>query len=94
MWPWKRQRPVADLEERQDRVERQMRDLRADWDSTFEKFAKLNARLAKRAKREMDAAEAEKTAEDAPESTNGDHSRVTDNPLAARLLDPYRGLRR
>lgn len=82
-----RSKPNADLEERLHKVERDVRDLKLDWDMTFEKFAKLNARLAKRVKRE------EQSSEDDAQGTNGGKARVDINPLADRLLHPYRGIR-
>lgn len=65
--------------DRLDKLERQVKDLRLDWDLTFEKFQRLAARLAKRAER------AEEAAEDPPRHTNGDSLTIR-NPLAAALL--------
>lgn len=56
MW-FRPNRRMNDLEERLDRLERAIRDLHVDWDSTYEKFARLNGRLAKRAKRELETPE-------------------------------------
>lgn len=78
-------RQGSDLEIRLERLERAQRDLRLDWDASYEKFGKLYARLAKRARRE------EQGADVALESTNGGGGatpgtpRVT-NPLALELL--------
>lgn len=78
---------VLDLAERMDRLERQMRDLTTDWNAQYDKFHRLNMRLAKRQKAIEEHEDAE-TRETAPE--NG--SRATNsappdmNPLAAALL--------
>ncbi|MHC4067048.1 MAG: hypothetical protein ACYSUI_21435 [Planctomycetota bacterium] len=87
MWPFSRKpRPREDWEPRVEKLERGLRDLKTDWDEVYEKFARLNARLAKRIKDE------EKKAQVAAGETNGDHPDTTNppkNPLAARLLNPY-----
>jgi hypothetical protein len=86
MWPFSaKAKPKVDLEVRVEKLERKVRDLSMDWDSTYEKFAKLHARLCKRDKAEARAAE------EAAGDTNGDEAggRVASNPLAARLLNPY-----
>lgn len=87
MWGKSDQKQIENLEARVEKLERDMRDVRVDWDMTFEKFAKLNARLAKRMR------DAEKASEDASQGTNGGKARVEMNPLADRLLHPYRGAR-
>jgi len=62
-----------------------MRDLETDWQGQYDKFHRLNMRLAKRAKMLEEAEEAtEKTPEDRPRDTNGDQG-IT-NPLALQLL--------
>lgn len=42
--------PTSDLEARIERLERAVRDLRTDWDTTYDKFAMIMKRLAKRDK--------------------------------------------
>jgi GrpB-like predicted nucleotidyltransferase (UPF0157 family) len=64
-----------------ERLERGFRDLLADWDQTYEKFAKLNARMAKRAKRELMQAELEEAAPIEPNGTD---------PVSAQILQ-WRG---
>ena len=49
VWPFQK-RHSPDLEERVERIERELRDLRLDWDTTYEKFATLFSRFAKRLK--------------------------------------------
>jgi hypothetical protein len=61
-----------------------VRDIKVDWEGTYEKFAKLYARLMKRAKRDMEAAE------DGSGEDNGGAPRVRQpqaaNPMAQRIL--------
>jgi hypothetical protein len=47
--PW-HSAPRDPLEARIERLERGVRDLQADWDATYDKFAMLLKRLAKRDK--------------------------------------------
>lgn len=78
---------ILDLNERMERVERVVRDLRTDWDGVYDKFHRLNMRLAKRQKA-LESAEDEEDAktarEDRPGATNG--GRTIRNPLAEQLL--------
>lgn len=81
-WSLTRVTPTTDLEARLEKLERSQKDLRVDWDLTFEKFSKLAARLAKRDKREREQLEQN-------EETNGDEPvdpYKTKNPLARRIL--------
>lgn len=88
MWPFRRSKPSADLTERVELLEKQLRNIRVDWDETYEKFARLNQRIAKRVRdaQKLDA-EHEEPAEpmhtNALRTANG--RRIT-NPLAAELL--------
>lgn len=50
MWFSTKPAPRADHAERIERLERQVRDLQADWDATYDKFAMLLKRWAKREK--------------------------------------------
>jgi hypothetical protein len=88
MWPFKSRdtspKQEDDKELRLERLERQMRDMRVDWDTTYDKFRVLLMRLTRREQR------AAETPEDAPGRTisptpdNG--SPHTSNPLAQELL--------
>lgn len=69
---------IVDLEERMNKLERRLRDIETDWTATYDKFHRLNMRIAKRVKAE------EERAEVAPEPTNGPE--VVPNPLAQQLL--------
>src|SRR3989442_4705481 len=56
MFSWfKKQKPALDREEpesRLERIERVIRDLRLDWDQTYDRFRLLHARLSKRIERD------------------------------------------
>lgn len=88
MWPFgkpkidrNQERPslaLDDMRERMDRLERKIRDIETDWASTYDKFHRLNMRLAKRAKLE------EPAPEDPPREPNGPQPPT--NPLAQALL--------
>lgn len=82
---------LLDMAERMDRLERKMRDLETDWQGTYDKFHRLNMRIAQRAKR-LEAAE-EETPEDRPRDTNGGKvdPGIT-NPLAIQLMQRGRRL--
>lgn len=95
MWPFNkpkidrnqvRESPaLLDLDDRMSRLERVVRDLQTDWAAQYDKFHRLNMRLAKRQKAIEDAEEQpSKTHEDGPEGTNGPEP--APNPLAIRLL--------
>jgi septation ring formation regulator EzrA len=56
MWPFPQSGRRRDLEERVEKLERAVRDLTVDWDSTYEKFSMLHRRLAKRDKHLSEAA--------------------------------------
>ncbi len=51
MWPFSTPASVSKLQERLETVERDMRNLRLDWEATYEKIRTLMARLAKRAEK-------------------------------------------
>lgn len=92
MWPFRRRtrsEPNGDLVERMEALERAIRNLKTDWDETYEKFSRLNARLAKRIKRgeELEGNPGEE--DDRPSAGNLDgraRSIHTNNPLARQLL--------
>lgn len=87
MWPWTKPKPDRDLAERLEKVERDMKALRADAEEWQERYARLNARIAKRIKdalkHDQEFLDAEPSHTNAPGSTNG--RRIT-NPLAAEIL--------
>jgi len=56
MWFSRKPAPTSHLEERVERLERGVRDLQADWDATYDKFAMLLKRLAKRDKAALEVA--------------------------------------
>jgi len=58
MWPFSSPPSVSKLLERVETLERDMRNLRLDWETTYEKIRTLMARLAKRAEKLDTAAEA------------------------------------
>lgn len=88
MWPFDKPKPAVnqpsrstamlDLEERMNKVERVVRDIETDWAATYDKFHRLNMRIAKRAKVE------EKEPENGSEATEA-ATRIR-NPLAEQLL--------
>lgn len=89
MWPWTHpKRTNTELFERIESLERKFKAIQTDWDSTFEKFARLNARMAQRWKRLVEAEDAQ----DAPDDSSNDSrsaratAPVTTNPLALELL--------
>ncbi len=49
MWPFSQDAGISKLIERVETLERDMRNLRLDWETTYEKIRTLMARLAKRA---------------------------------------------
>src|SRR5258706_3553039 len=49
MWPFSSPASTSKLLERVETLERDMRNLRLDWETTYEKIRPLMARLAKRA---------------------------------------------
>lgn len=83
---------VLDLQDRIDKLEKQVRDLQTDWATTYDKFHRLSMRLAKRQK-EIELAEdaqnqkeaEEKAFENAPQGTLG--RQPISNPLAISLLN-------
>lgn len=89
MWPFqkKKQREepprwreaLADLQERVSILDKEVRDIRLDWNTTYDKFHALTMRMAKRVKREE-----EKEPENGPQATNS--ARPITNPLAEQLL--------
>lgn len=95
MWPFNRaktepnqvrQSPaLLDIAERMDRLERIVRDIQTDWESQYDKFHRLNMRLAKRQKA---LEESEDGGNPAPENGSGDTNTapLTHNPLAQALL--------
>lgn len=79
---------MIDLAERMDKLERRLRDIETDWASQYDKFHRLNMRLARRQKAIEDAESEDspngKTPEDRPGTTFG--HRPISNPLAEQLL--------
>ena len=71
---------ITDLQERMDKLERDLRDLRTDWNATYEKFHALTMRMAKRIKREEEKSDPE----NGSESTKS--GKGSPNPLAQQLL--------
>lgn len=68
-----------------EKLERRLRDIETDWASQYDKFHRLNMRLAKRQKSIEEAeTQPDLPREDAPGDTNG--GQRTANPLAAALL--------
>ncbi len=69
------------LEDRVYALERDMKSIRVEWETMYDQFRRLLAKLSKREQR---------AAQDAPGATNGDSAGSlpqTMNPLARRLLD-------
>jgi len=82
---------LLDIAERMGRLERKMRDLETDWQGTYDKFHRLNMRIAQRAKRLEEAEET--TPEDRPRDTNGKQVDMgITNPLAIQLMQRGRHL--
>lgn len=93
MWPFRQQvqpQPSVDLVERMETLERRMRDLSLDWDTTYEKFAGLAARLAKRAKHAAEEGTGEQETNGRPSAgllAGGRAAAIqSTNPLARQLL--------
>ena len=83
MWPFRRApEPSSDLRERIEVVERGLRDLSLDWETTYTKFHKLAARLAKAAAREEERATLPQD-----ERTPAQAGRTITNPLARAILE-------
>lgn len=81
---------LLDIAERMDRLERKIRDLETDWASQYDKFHRLNMRLAKRAKMLEEAEDNGNSAhEDAPGATIS--RQPISNPMAEILLRRGRG---
>lgn len=72
--------PRPDLVDRIAEVERHLKALDLEWTEMFEKFSRLYARLAKRAKAEQERAEAP------PEARSSTPPLRITNPLALALL--------
>jgi hypothetical protein len=64
MWFRRKSPPTDDTVERIERLERGLRDLQTDWDTTYDKFAMLLKRWAKREKALAAGASAEATGGD------------------------------
>jgi hypothetical protein len=64
MWPFSAPTRDSKLLERLETLERDMRNLRLDWETTYEKIRTLMARLAKRAESLDNRAERETTGEE------------------------------
>ena len=77
MWPFRRKPASPELIERIETLERGLRNLRIDWDDTYEKLTRILGRITKRDA--LARARGAETPEDAPESTNG----------APPVLDPF-----
>lgn len=77
-------RHSADLEERLVKLETGVKNIRLEWESTYEKFHTLLARFARREQR---AAEASNSPAEAGSATGGTSPRhEIKNPAARRLL--------
>jgi hypothetical protein len=84
-WPWTRPQPTNQaLIERLEALERKIKALSTDWDETYEKFQRLNARMAQRWRR-LSRAEDEAGDEDQPAAARNGADTPT-NPLALELL--------
>lgn len=76
---------LLDLQDRMERLERIVRDLKTDWAQEYDKFHRLNMRLAKRQKAlDGEIEPNEPRSANRPGSSDGE--RVIQNPLAAQLL--------
>jgi hypothetical protein len=94
-FPWTRPEPTnTQLIERLEAVERKLKALQTDWDETYEKFQRLNARMAQRWRRLAAAEDAsgspgEEMGADghahAQPAADG-HVQGISNPLALELL--------
>lgn len=89
MWPFKtRPQPTpTDLIVRLEAAERAIKHLQTDWVEMYEKFQRLYAKLAQRAKRDADRAEqsVDGAGVPGPDAQPGNDLR-TSNPLALALL--------
>jgi len=85
MWPFSSPASTSKLLERVETLERDMRNLRLDWETTYEKIRTLMARLAKRADSLSTAAEAGQPGESEQPSETGALS-----PQFARLTPRQR----
>lgn len=95
MWPFTKPKPdetllnrVQALESRLDAMERERKSLRLEWDDIFEKFSRLYARLAKRAKSEL---------EEPPQMPQDRKTQAGEgqdiNPVALALMNGNRSVR-
>ena len=66
MWPFKQKPASPDLVERIETLERGLRNLRIDWDDTYEKLTRILGRITKRDA--LARARGAETPEDAPGS--------------------------
>jgi hypothetical protein len=94
-WPWTRPEPTnTHVIERLEAVERKLKALQTDWDETYEKFQRLNARLAQRWKRLVAAEDDGGGVRETPPGGSGPGAAGNDaapelgitNPLALELL--------
>lgn len=88
MWPFKPQAGVSELQDELETVKRDMRNLRLDWETTYEKIRTLMARLAKRAEKLDTAAELGTGEAQEPDSTSvasPTFSRLTPRQKAVQL---------
>ena len=96
MWPFRKPKPsppqqhdfidLMDLKQRMNDVERNFRDIRTDWNTTYDKFHALTMRMAKRVRDQNRKDAEEETPEDAPQRTNAPKQGEI-SPMAARLLN-------
>jgi|SRR6267143_1012674 len=71
----------AELEEFEDRITKALRNLRLDWEETYDKFRLLNMRVSKRVQREEELRAAEAT------TTDGEKAPTSAaEPLPHRML--------
>lgn len=94
MWPFRSKNPDDSLEKRIAKLEKGFREIAEEWEDWYDKFHRLHLRLNKRARAiEKADAKAEETPEVASEGPDGGQPGGGMSPMAARLLNPYRGIR-
>ena len=81
----------AELEEFEDRITKALRNLRLDWEETYDKFRLLNMRVSKRVQREEELRAAEATTTEGEEHPQASTSTV---PPPRRMILRSRLIRR